>query len=105
LIGAAAGAALGILLAPEKGEKVREGIADFVNDLIASAKNAAESTTKELKDLGNTAYDRARSKFRGAVSEASDRKDEMVNAARSKSENIKDDARDNLKAAKANVKS
>jgi len=105
LIGAAAGAALGLLLAPEKGETVREGIADFVNDLIEAAKNKAQLTTDDLKERGSNVYDRARSRFRGAVGEVSDHKDEAVNAAKSKMKNIKDEAFDTFNEAKTNVKS
>ena len=53
LIGAAAGAALGLLLAPEKGETTRDGIADFINDLIDNAKNKAQSATNDLKEYGH----------------------------------------------------
>jgi gas vesicle protein len=101
LIGAAAGAALGLLLAPEKGETVREGIADFVNDLIDAAKNKAQAATGNLKDIGNTAYDRAKSKFRGAVNEA----DEAINNAKSKVESLKDEAKSHFGGAKSKVKS
>ena len=104
LIGAAAGAALGILLAPAKGEEVRDGIADFVNDLIDAAKNKALSTTGNLKDMGNTAYDRAKSKFRTTVNDASDYKDEAINNATAKAENFKDEARDTYNAAKNTIK-
>jgi gas vesicle protein len=100
LIGAAAGAALGILLAPAKGEEVRDGIADFVNDLIDAAKSKAQSTSGNLREMGNTAYDRAKSKFRGGVNEASDYKDEAINNAAAKVENVKDEARDTYNAAK-----
>ena len=105
LIGAAAGAALGLLLAPEKGETVREGIADFVNDLIDAAKNKAQAATGNLKDIGNTAYDRARTKFRGAASDATDYKDDAINSAKSKAENLKDEARNSYNQGKSKVKS
>jgi len=105
LIGAAAGAALGLLLAPEKGDKVREGIVDFINDVVGAAKNRAKSTSHDLKERGGKAYERAKSKFRGAVNEASEYKDEAVNAAKSKIKNVKDEAVDAFNEAKSNVKS
>ena len=104
LIGAAAGAALGLLLAPEKGETVREGIADFVNDLLDAAKNKAQSAGGNLKDIGNTAFDRAKSKFRGTVNDVNDQKDDVVDAARSKVENVKDEVRSNYNGAKTKFK-
>ena len=84
LIGAAAGAALGILLAPEKGETVRDGIADFFADLFDNAKQRAQSTSNELKQRGGQAYERARTKFRGAIDEIIDHKDEAIEAAAAK---------------------
>jgi gas vesicle protein len=104
LIGAAAGAALGLLLAPEKGEKIRGGIADYVSDLVEAALNKTQSTTQGLKDLGGTAFDRAKSKFRGVVNEVADYKDDTVNAAKSKIKNITDEALDTFNGAKTNVK-
>jgi gas vesicle protein len=84
LIGAAAGAALGILLAPEKGETVRDGIADFFTDLFDTARQRAQSAGNDLKARGGQAYDKARTKFRGAIDDIIDHKDEAIEAAAAK---------------------
>src|ERR1700733_13947970 len=83
LIGAAAGAALGLLLAPEKGETVREGIADYINDLVEAAKNKAQSATNDIKEFGSNIYDQAKSRVSGVVNEASDYRDEAIGSAKS----------------------
>src|SRR6185312_1269014 len=104
LIGAAAGAALGLLLAPEKGETVRAGIADYINDLIESAKGKAQSTTDDLKQFGNNTFDRARSKFGNAANNVSDSAGNAVDAAKSHANNIKDEVRHQYNGAKNKVK-
>ena len=63
LIGAAAGAALGLLLAPEKGETLRGNIADSINDLVDSAKDAMMSKARDIKKYSSGIYGKARSKF------------------------------------------
>ncbi len=81
LAGAAAGAVLGLLLAPEKGEGLRSDIADYVNDLVASAKNRMQSAVGDLKEYGSSTIDRVRSKI---YNEAEDAKDHIISEAHSK---------------------
>ena len=104
LIGAAAGAALGLLLAPEKGTTVRDGIADFINELVDSANAKTQSAANNLKTSGGKVYDRARSKIRGAVSEVSEYRDDVISAAKAKIKDITDEAVETLNGVKANVK-
>ena len=70
LVGAAAGAALGLLLAPEKGEDLRGEIADYVNDLVATAKEKAQTTANSAKEYGSNVVDSVKSKFNTAVTDA-----------------------------------
>ena len=63
LIGAAAGAALGLLLAPEKGDDLREGIADYFNDFAESVKDKAQAASNDLMEYSNSVIDKAKQKF------------------------------------------
>ncbi|HEY4325294.1 MAG TPA: YtxH domain-containing protein [Mucilaginibacter sp.] len=98
LIGAAAGAALGLLLAPEKGETVREGIADYFNDLVETAKNKAQSTGKDIKEFSNNIYGQAKSKISGIVNDISDYNDEALDNAKSRVKDVAEQAKSKTKA-------
>ena len=104
LIGAAAGAALGLLLAPEKGETLREGIADHINDLVDSAKDAMVSRANDIKHYSSGLYGKAKSKFEGAVNELNDHKDAIVEDVRSKGRDLKDQAQSKINEGKAHIK-
>jgi gas vesicle protein len=76
LVGAAAGAAIGLLLAPESGSELREDIADYVNDLVEKTKDKAKVTGDDLKEYGNNLVDKAKSKLNGVLGTMSDYEDE-----------------------------
>ncbi|HWZ04754.1 MAG TPA: YtxH domain-containing protein [Mucilaginibacter sp.] len=104
LIGAAAGAALGLLLAPEKGETIRDGIADYINDLVDAAKDKAQAATKDIKQYSGTVYDKAKTKLSGVVDDLNEYKDVAVETARSKAGELKEQAQTKFNEGKARVK-
>lgn len=64
--GLAAGALLGILFAPEKGSKTRKMIAD-----------KGEGYAEDLKNKFNDMFDKASSKYNGALKEVKDYADKV----------------------------
>jgi gas vesicle protein len=101
LAGAAVGAAIGLLLAPSSGSQLREDIADYVDDVISSARNKAEATANNLREYGNT----AKSKFRSAVDDLSEYKDGVVGNVKSKASNLADAGREAVNHVKSRVQS
>ena len=94
LVGAAAGAALGLLLAPVKGEGLRGDIADYVNDLVEKAKSKATSTAANAKEYGSNVVDSVKSKFSGAVSDA----EGAVDSAKSQAADYADNGKAKVKS-------
>jgi len=105
LAGAAVGAAVGLLLAPSSGSALREDIADYVDDVINSARNKAEETAGSIREYGNDAIQRSKSRFRSAVGDLSDYKDGVVDNVRSKANNVADAGREAVNHAKSKIKS
>ena len=105
LAGAAVGAAVSLLLAPSSGSELREDIADYVDDIIGSAKTRAEATANNLREYGNSTLERSRSKFRSAVDDLNDYKDGVVDTARSKANHVADAGKEALNHVKSKVKS
>jgi len=78
IAGAAVGAAIGILFAPDKGTETRRKIADQSNDLADNLKNkftdlvdgvkekfsAVKSDAEDVAEKGYAAYNRTRAEFK-----------------------------------------
>lgn len=85
LAGAAAGAVLGILFAPDKGTETRRKIAEKGSDLAGSVKD----TYNDFSDTVSEKYDTAKQKLNSLVSDGKD----MVNQAKEKANAMKNDVR------------
>jgi gas vesicle protein len=105
LAGAAVGAAVSLLLAPSSGAELRDDIADYVDDVINTARNKAEATANNLRDYGNNALKRSKSKFKETMDDLSDYTDDVVSNARSKGNNIAGMGRETINHLKSKVKS
>ncbi|MDF9795126.1 gas vesicle protein [Catalinimonas alkaloidigena] len=57
LIGAAAGAITGLLLAPESGDKTRRKLNKSAKDLMDDLEDAWEDSAEKIKDLADSAVE------------------------------------------------
>ncbi|MES2064461.1 MAG: YtxH domain-containing protein [Bacteroidota bacterium] len=72
LAGLAAGAALGILFAPEKGTETRDKLSESLSNLGDSIKETAAAEIDKLVGLKDKVVDNIKTKVRGAEEEYQD---------------------------------
>jgi gas vesicle protein len=108
LVGAAAGAALSLLLAPSSGSELRDDIADYVNDLVDKSKNKAQETANNVRSYGNDMVERAKSRVNDMVNNVSGYKDrisgEVKSAVNGYADNAHDYAEETVNEAKSKIK-
>ena len=72
LAGLAAGAALGILFAPDKGTETRDKLSDSLKKLTDSIKETAATEIDNLRGLKDKVVDNIKTKMNGATEEYQD---------------------------------
>ena len=72
LVGLAAGAALGVLFAPDKGTETRDKLADSLKNLGDSIKETASAEIENLINLKDKVVGNIKSKISGAEEEYQD---------------------------------
>jgi gas vesicle protein len=72
LVGLAAGAALGILFAPDKGNETRDKLSESLKSLGDSIKETASKEINNLLDLKDKVVDNIKSKINGVEQEYQD---------------------------------
>ncbi|HEY0667029.1 MAG TPA: YtxH domain-containing protein [Sphingobacteriaceae bacterium] len=83
LAGVAAGAALGILFAPDKGTDTRDRLTDALRNLGDTIRDRAAEEIEGLSDLKERVVENVKTKFKGAESSANGSMDNATSKAES----------------------
>ncbi len=78
LAGLAAGAAIGILFAPEKGTDTRDKLSESLKDLGEAIKERSSEQVEQIKDLSDKVSASLKSKLKAGERNAEDALDEHV---------------------------
>lgn len=78
LAGLAAGAAIGILFAPEKGTDTRDKLSESLKDLGDAIKERSSEQVEQIKDLSDKVSASLKSKLKSAERNAEEALDEHV---------------------------
>jgi gas vesicle protein len=104
LAGAAVGAAVALLLAPSSGRELREDIADYVDDLAGTVRDRAESTANNVREYSNGALDRSKSKFRSAINDLLNYRDNVTDKVKTRANNVVEAGKEAVEHAKSRAK-
>jgi gas vesicle protein len=72
LAGAAAVAAVGLLISTDKGNEIKEEVTDYLADIIKSVRSKAMDTASNLNTLKDNAINTARSAVKSKVDQAAE---------------------------------
>ncbi len=80
LAGAAIGATLGILFAPDKGKNTRRRLKKNVEDYTDRAKSSVQNAVGDVKNEANDIYSRLRKKMRKMEEETAELQEQLEDA-------------------------
>jgi len=104
LAGATAGAAIGVLLAPGKSNKIRHKIVDNFKLRVKGLKNSKEKLQDILSQVSSSKDDGFEAKLTSAIKRATDNTEEVISALERKLSELKTQQNNRSAAHKSDIK-